>query len=831
MSAADSNPPFLVVTGSSAGGIDALTAFVANLPENFTIPVVVAQHLSPTRQSHLAQILAQHTHLTVVTIADEIEVEPSHIYVAPPDHDVEVVNHGVATRLHVNKGPEPSIDRLFNTAARIYEDRLIAIILSGLGSDGARGARDVKRSGGTVIVQDAQSAAYAAMPLAIPPTLVDITAPPEAMGAIVLNIVGASEMAPDGSERNLLRTLLAQLRERSGIDFSQYKTPTIMRRLSRLMVASGASSIGEYIGYLQRNPERYQRLVNSFLIKVTEFFRDAELFEVLRDQILPKLMVEARDEGRELRIWSAGTSTGEEAYSLAILCAELVREEALSVEVRIFATDVDEGAIAFARRGMYSQDSLRHIPETLVARYFTRTDDQYEVSKVIRNMTVFGQHDLGQRAPFPRIDLVLCRNVLIYFTRELQTRALQLFAFALRDGGYLVLGKAESTTPLPQLFKSTNAGLKIYEREGERLMLPTPRLKDTSPTGAFGVPREAMKDARTVHKVNDPPRPPTQDVVTAYINSWPVGVVVVDANYDILEINSAARAMFQIHGVGVGSDLIHLIPTEGDKLREMVDGVLSGEQVEIAVILVEDVVTGVDRWLQVYCSTQRPRGSPNGQTAGLVIVDVTRYERAIAEAKRDVEQHTSNAEEQSGRAEQLSARVKAMLTANDELTLVNAELRTYNEQLLINAEEATSANEEIETLNEEMQATNEELETLNEELQATVEELNTTNDELEARSQELEQANAAKQAQIEKAEEQRRALSLALARLTPLSAVLDAHGDFYYLAPSLAELADGDGANAWAKDTEVVLADGSRYRTKHGRLDGGLTLVTFEPMG
>lgn len=827
-----SRQPFLIVTGSSAGGIDALTSFISHLPENFTIPIVVAQHLAPSRTSHLEEILAQQTTtLSVKTIVDETLVESGHIYVVPPDHDVEVSDSVATTRLQVNQGPKPSIDRLFSSAAQLYGDRLIAIVLSGLGSDGARGVRTVKKAGGMVIVQDPQSAGFASMPLSIPPTLVDITAAPAAMGRIILDIIGTSEMPPDGADRNQLRMLLSQLRERSGIDFSQYKTPTIMRRLSRLMVASGISSIAEYLPYLQRNPEGYQRLVNSFLIKVTEFFRDAALFETLRDDILPKLMIEAREHNRELRIWSAGTSTGEEAYSLAILCAELTRDEATSVDVRIFATDVDEQAVSFARRGVYSADSLRPVPETLVARYFSKHEDRYEVSKQIRNMTVFGQHDLGQRAPFPRIDLVLCRNVLIYFTKELQTRALHLFAFALRDGGYLVLGKAESTTPVPQFFKVVNSGLKIYEREGERVLLPPTPLRNTAQTPPPLQPflgNQARK-LRMTHNSNEPPRAPSQDVVGAYMNASVVGLVVVDRNYDIIAINSAARAMLQINGVGVGSDLIHLLPSMGTKLRSMIDAVLSGESVEPNVLLAKDPVTGIDRWLQFFCTTQRVAGSSSGDTAGIVIVDVTRYERRIADAEAEGARMRADMQEHVARAQELSARVKAMLATNEELTEMNTELRTYNEQLLINAEEAASSNEEIETLNEEMQATNEELETLNEELQATVEELNTTNDELEARSSGLEQANAAQQGQVDNAQAERTALALALDAVGPMCAVLSAKGEVYYIAPTVAELTKAEGDGAWWRESKVLtLSNGSRYATRIGRLDGGLTLVTFE---
>lgn len=826
-----SAPSVLVVTGSSAGGVDALTAFVAHLPDALSLPIIVAQHLSPTHTSHLAAILSQQTSFAVKEVAGESTLEGGTIYIVPPNCDVEVRDGDVTIVSSSATGPHPSIDRLFASAAKIYGERLIAIILSGLGSDGARGARAVKNEGGTVIVQQPESAGYASMPLSIPPTLVDITAAPEAMGKLILNMLGASSLPDDASDKNMLRTLLALLRERSGIDFSQYKTPTIMRRLSRLMAASGVTSISDYITFLQHNPEGYQRLVNSFLIKVTEFFRDAALFEQLRAHVLPKLMVEARERSRELRIWSAGTSTGEEAYSLAILCAELMREGAGPTNVRIFATDVDEQAIAFARRGVYSADALRDVPPTLAERYFVQTDDRFEVSKQIRNMTVFGQHDLGQRAPFPRIDLVLCRNVLIYFTKDLQTRALQLFAFALRDGGYLVLGKAESTTPLPQFFKLSNSLLKIYERDGERVMLPPTRMKDSAPSAPLPtfLGSAPARDTRIImHNSSEGARLPSQDALSTYNSASVVGMVVVDKNYDIVAINSAARAMLQIHGVGVGSDLIHLLPAIGTELRPIIDAALIGESVEPTVCIAKDPVSGIDRWLQVHCSTQRPPGAGTGDTAGLVIVDVTRYERKILESDALAVQLRAEAQEHAARAEELSARVRSMLAANEELTAINLELRTYNEQLLINAEEAASSNEEIETLNEEMQATNEELETLNEELQATVEELNTTNDELEARSSELEAANFEKQAQIELVRRSRQMVTLALKSAAPPCAIVDARGQIEYIAPEVSELASSDAAAWWRESGYVTLSDGTRYRSQVQPLADGSVLVTFE---
>ena len=480
--------PFLVVTGSSAGGIDALLALVGGLPADFPAPIVVAQHLHPAHPTHLAEILAQRSPLPVRVVGEREGLAGGAVYIVPPGHDVVVVDGAATTSVETRPGPKPSVDRLFSSAAETYGDGLIAIVFSGMGSDGLAGVRDVKEHGGTVIIQDPRTASHPSMPLAIPPTLVDLTAPPEAMGGLLQELIRGTRTPDGATEQNVMRALLTQLRDRTGIDFLQYKTPTIMRRLSRLMVAAGVENLSEYIRHLQAHPEGYPRLVSAFLIKVTEFFRDAALFDELKNVVLPRLIAEAAQNDNELRIWSAGTSTGEEAYSLAILCAELLRAEHRGVSVRIFATDLDEEAIAFARRGVYGREALRHVPQAWIERYFVQMGDQFEVGKPIRNMTVFGAHDLGQRAPFPRIDLCTCRNVLIYFTRELQTRALQLFAFSLRDGGFLVLGKAESTTPLAEYFP---AG------ESDPQDLPARRQTDPHPAAAHqGYDGQRDADAR-----------------------------------------------------------------------------------------------------------------------------------------------------------------------------------------------------------------------------------------------------------------------------------------------------------------------------------------------
>ena len=824
--------PFLIVTGSSAGGIEALLALVGGLPADFAVPIVIAQHLDPTHASKLDAILAHRTSLPVRVVREREELAAGGIYVVPAGHDVTIVDGAATTHIEVRPGPKPSVDRLFESAAEVYGDGAIAIVFSGMGSDGLAGARAVKAHGGTVLIQDPRSAAHPSMPLAIPPTLVDFAARPDAMGGILVELIRGTRVTDGNGDQTELRRLLTQLRDRSGIDFLQYKMPTIMRRLSRLMVATGVSSVADYIRHLQSHPEAYQKLVGAFLIKVTEFFRDAALFEELKNHILPELIDEAVRTGNELRIWSAGTSTGEEAYSLAILCAELLQEKDVSIGVRIFATDLDEEAIAFARRGVYGGETLRHVPPAWIERYFVRMGDQYEVGKRIRNMTVFGAHDLGQRAPFPRIDLCTCRNVLIYFTRELQMRALQLFAFSLRTGGYLVLGKAESTTLLSQYFRPVSETLKIYQRQGDRILIPPTRIRDV------GLPlpeREPGKRTPLLPSAFRPSehRPSLNELIGSLIANSALGVVVVNRRYDIVSINAAARSLLDIHGIGVGEDLVHLVRhVDAGALRDVIDSTFHSEDLPAKLLsAAADGTAERERWLRIAAYADRDAAMSATDAIVLIVTDVTAEIVAGRQLEATAQDRGTQVEQLSSRVEELAQRQRALLRANDELTAANAELRSVNEQLLINAEEAASANEEIETLNEEMQATNEELETLNEELQATVEELNTTNDELEARGHDLERLGVTRDGSLAELESERRALSAAMRVVAAPIAVLDESGQVLFAGDGLPDVLKSGPDGWWRQDGSLeaegrsrpytgqdVLIDGHRYR-----------IVTFEP--
>jgi two-component system CheB/CheR fusion protein len=752
----------LVVIGASAGGIEALSKLVETLPRDIPAPIVVAQHLDPTRISRLAEILATRSSLPVRTIVGRMDLEPGTIYLVPSNTDVEVTDHAVTSHVVNGDGPVPSIDLLFTTAASVFGENLIAVILTGSGSDGAAGARDVKAAGGTVVIQNPATAAHPTMPLSLSPSIVDVIADLENLGDVLSQLLaGEYTVAEHGTDARL-RALLDQLRERSGIDFAAYKLPTIMRRLQRRMTAAGTTNLDEYARFIDRNPQEYDRLVNAFLIKVTSFFRDTELFDYLREVVLPDI-IEHSQERNEIRIWSAGCATGEEAYSLAMLVRELLDDDLDRVNVRIFATDLDADAVAFARRGTYPATALANVAPERIERHFFQHDGSFEVRKSVRSLVVFGQHDLGQRAPFPRIDLVLCRNVLIYFTAELQKRALQLFAFALRDGGYLFLGKAESVSPLPGYFELDHPRLKAYRRIGERVAIPAARLSNATlipprvPTTRQSPVALDVALGRTGREGANA-RAGSVDA-EAILMRVPVGIVVVNEQYIIQIINTVARRLLGIHTVAIGEDFVHV-----------------AQNIPLGVVR-----SAIDQAFHAQTATHTFPLEADGSTSSLpTVIEVSCYPQPVEAEHRDIdlvmivltdvttrEMERQRGERYASQIERLEQSNRNLVRANESLALANTELRNMIEELLVNNEEVQSATEEVETLNEELQATNEELETLNEELQATVEELNTTNDDLQARNAEFRDLAVSLEAQRRTSEIER----------SRVEAILDSMGD------------------------------------------------------
>jgi two-component system CheB/CheR fusion protein len=449
--------------------------------------------------------------------------------------------------------------------------------------------------------------------------------------------------------------------------------------------------------------------------------------------------------------------------------------------VRIFATDVDIDAIAFARRGVYPASALVDLPPHVLERYFNEMDGAYEIKKLVRGMSVFGQHDLGQRAPFPRIDLTLCRNVLIYFTAELQRRALQLFAISLREGGYLVLGKSETTSPLAEFFVLEHPRLKVYRRRGEQALIPATRIKDSTPLIPMRVgTRQHIPTIVELPRVRQEGERARQQRERSenLLLRLPVGVVIVDRRYDIQSINNAARRLLGIHGAAVGEDFIHLVQgVVTAELRASIDAAFrQGEQVR-GPLLEISLPPGERRFVHIMCyPEQREDTLDHWETVIVLVLDGT----LDVERHLELEQRLRNQQaEHAGVAEKLRLLTEAnqrLLGANEELTTDNAELRSANKELLAANEESQAATEEVETLNEELQATNDELETLNEELQATVEELNTTNDDQQSRSIELQDLAMTLEDQRRASDAERGRLQAVLGSMADAVVLVDRNG-------------------------------------------------------
>jgi two-component system CheB/CheR fusion protein len=805
---ADNSFTYLVVVGSSAGGIGALSGMVSSLPEDFDAPIVVAQHLDPNRESHLQEILARKSTLPVKTVTEHEPLQAGVVYVVPASWHVNITDAEIELSSEASPGqPIPSINLLMETAARVYGENLIAVVLSGTGTDGTEGARTVSQAGGTVIIQDPETAEFGEMPRSLSPNTVDIVASLEELGPVLKDLISGIAVPEETSEDEGqdMEHFLEELHRTHGVDFRSYKRPTIMRRLGRRMVATGSVSIEEYSRYLGEHPEEYRQLIGAFFIKVTEFFRDPQLFDHLKEEVLPELIEEARSQGNQLRIWSAGCATGEEAYSLAIVVSEVLGREAGLFNVRIFATDIDEDAVKFARRGVYPPSALEGLSEEQRDRYFVEEEGSYQVKKQIRGMIVFGEHDLAQRSPFPHIDLVMSRNVLIYFSQELQRRALEVFAYSLRDGGYLVMGKAESSSPLKELFAPVDGHNKIFRRQGQRFLLPPTLPTNLAPRTRPERRGEERSTTRTQVETQQQLINSARSVVSEdLLNVLPVGVVVVTREYSIEAINSAAMKMLSIPSVGVGQDFLHAMQDipYAEVRRTIDEAFREGRVTQAEEFAVEDPASGEPNYLRLTCHPRRSEAE--GQRMKSVLVAVEEVTAAV-------------------RMRRLTEKNLRLEEANQDLGQLNEELQAAHEESLVHTEEAQASAEEVETLNEELQATNEELETLNEELQATVEELNTTNDDLQARATELQELAQSREEErqlteagrrraeelVEQLQSERSRLEALLVNIPDAVLAVDAEGQLLFSNRVFEEMfGEHDGAKQGMLGSTEVLDEG-----------------------
>jgi two-component system, chemotaxis family, CheB/CheR fusion protein len=733
----------LVVVGSSAGGVGALSTLVSTLDKSFPAPIVLAQHLDPQRPSQLGTILERRSTLPIVVVRQSppTPLENGKVYVVPSNRHVTISDGMVLLEEDQADRPKPSVDRLLSSAAENYGEHLVAVILTGSGSDGAAGAVDVKNAGGVVIVQNPETAAYPSMPLSLPPTAIDHVVEIEQIGPLLYDILKGINLPPSDKVEDPLRELLSQVSAQCNIDFRNYKTSTILRRIARRMAVTHSANVRDYSDYIQAHSDEVQELVRAFLIQVTGFFRDPEAFDFIRTNIVPDLVAKARDNGRNLRLWSAGCATGEEAYSLALLIADHIGPEFADWNVKVFATDLSADAISFARRGLYPENVLKDLPLDYRVRYFERIDHGYRISKTLRQAVIFGQQDISRGVPFPRIDLVSCRNLLIYLKPDLQQVILDLFAFSLQQShGFLFLGKAETARPTKAIFELVNKKWKIYRYLEGPLAFPV-----HEPANATVAPITSGRESRwrqlSAPNAQSPLALSQSEIEIAQLRRinetmlryTTVAVVIIDRGYRILTINAAARRLLGVRDIAYDQDFLHTVKgMPYQEVRRAIDAAFREHAtMTLQELQLDHEAEGLGRSMNfTIMIMQVEQGAP--ELAVITATDVTDQ----VQMKKRLE---AVQREQVDLVNELSEANRRYSTMNKELQDANEELQAANEELMLTQEELQATNEEFEATNEELQATNEELETNNEELQATNEELQTTNDELTARTMELQE--------------------------------------------------------------------------------------------
>ncbi len=691
------NRPYIVGIGASAGGLEAISQLIAGLNPATPCAYIVLQHLSPSHRSMMVEILGRETSLEVREATQGDAPEAGVIYVVPSNFNALLRED----RLHLVTAPpevvpKPSINQFFISLAAEENESAIGIILSGTGSDGVAGLRAIQAAGGFTLAQAPESAKYDGMPRsAIEAGVVDHVLPPEAMPSKLQDLLEIPLRAEASIDNDQIAPLLEQLKEKLQFDFSGYKTGTLVRRIHRRRVATGSTDLDSYLSWLQSNPEELDLLARDILISVTAFFRDREAFESLQRAV--QSICNNRAGGSEIRIWVAGCASGEEAYSIAMLFAETLGDKLSDYRVQVFATDVDEEALNVGRRGLYPAAAMSEVDPALLERYFTPVNNAYEADKLLRDMIVFARHNLVSDPPFLRLDLVSCRNVLIYFDAPLQSKVLQTFHFGLIKEGYLFLGRSESTTHAESLFSPVDRRERVFRKSGDSHHAPL----------LTGSPMRSPQQRRE-RKV--------ETVLNGLAHHFAATVVLCDAQGNIL------------HSVGEVDRFLHF-PVGVSRLA-ITDVTVEPLRAELLTLLHRRQQKGKSqrgrarklerKWVRLFVEPINEGGS---NLSLVIFVNEKPAKQAVTDAEGPPSgNHQELEHELQATREHLQTMVEEMATSNEEMQALNEEAQASNEEL-------QATNEELEAANEELQASNEELITLNGELNAKTAEMFRLNEE------------------------------------------------------------------------------------------------------
>lgn len=721
----EKQPLYIVGIGGSAGALEAYEQFFKNMPADSGMAFVLVPHLDPTQKGIMPEIIQRITKMKVLRVEDGMKVQPNHIYVIPPNKDMSIF-HGTLHLLEPEapRGLRMPIDYFFRHLAEDQQEKAICIILSGMGSDGTLGLRAIKEKLGMAMVQDPATARYDSMPRnAIETGLVDYVLAPDAMPekliSYVTHVTHAPKVKPvtEGTALSSLSKILLLLRDNTGHDFSLYKKNMLYRRIERRMSVHQIDNIAHYVRFLQENSHELKLLFKELLIGVTSFFRDPEAFQILKEKALMPL-IKGKTKGSTLRVWVPGCATGEEAYSIAMIlkeCIEKVKQKDM-FKIQIFATDIDKEAIDRARQGIFPANITADVTAERIERFFEKIDDYYRIKKEIREMIVFAPQNIIMDPPFIRLDLISCRNLLIYLSSELQKKLLPMFFYALNPGGILFLGSSETIGRFNNIFDIVDNKWKIFKRK-EIAASRLPVLELPLPYASTRA-KEADKISRELET-----RIPEviQKVVVETISP---PVVVVNESGDIIYLTGRTGKYLE-PPVGRANLNIYAMAREGLKF-ELASAMRRAIKEKKPVVVKGLHIAHNGRKIAVNL-TVRPLSEPDSLRGMLMIV----FEEA----------QISDKDVTSAKAKGRMSRRKEIESLEKELKYTKEYLQTVLEEMETSQEELKATNEELQSTNEELQSANEELTTSKEELQSLNEELLTVNAELQSKIEELSVAN------------------------------------------------------------------------------------------
>jgi two-component system CheB/CheR fusion protein len=710
--------PVIVGIGASAGGIQTLQILFDSLPQETGAAFVVVVHLDPHVHSELSRILAARTKMPVVQVEETQTLEANRVYVIPPGRRLQISDSELsAAEFSEPRGQRAPIDLFFRSLAEHGDG--IAVILSGAGADGAVGVKAVKEAGGIILVQDPTEAEYSSMPRnAIATGVADFVLPVRQLAARMVELVRIKESISTPFEGDLdeeqLRRILAHLRVRTGHDFSRYKRSTVLRRIARRMQITRTDELRDYYDFMRDNPDEAQLLLSDLLISVTTFFRDREVFEALKMRVLPQLF-DQKEVNDTIRVWVSGCATGEEAYSFAMLLLEEGSRRELRPAIQVFGSDLDARALAMAREGTYPAAIEADVNEERLRRFFVREGDQYRVRQDVRDLVLFANHDLLKDPPFSRVDLISCRNVLIYLDRELQEQVCSTFHYALNPGGFLLVGSSESADSPQGLFRAVDRNSRIYQssarpgdkpRQLPRLLGPM-RIPEATHLGRGMTPTVALSEAALHRRAIEKVAPPS---------------ILVDEAHRVIHLSDNAGRYILPSGGPLSGDVVDLVrPELRFELRTALHRAFEQDKTSLSLpILVRFNGAPHRVHLQVKLAEERAEGEP-------------RYGLVLFIEGEAVDENVVSA----GQASDETVR-----RLRQELELTQSRLRTVREESEAANEELRAANEELQSINEEYRSTSEELETSKEELQSVNEELQTLNTELKLKLEAVSRAHS-----------------------------------------------------------------------------------------